>query len=84
MMISMAPITVILFMSQNPVIRISQKCRITKYTVYSVSLSHMQVAIRALGFDVKKVDVQKILRDCDKENTGKISLADFTEISTSL
>ena len=84
-MISMAPITVILFMSQNPVIRISQKFNVeSQSTVYTVSLSYMQVAIRALGFDVKKADVQKILRDCDKENTGKISLADFTEISTSL
>ena len=40
-----------------------------------------QVAIRALGFDVKKADVQKILSDYDKEETGKISLSDFTEIS---
>ena len=43
--------------------------------------SHVQVAIRALGFDVKKADVQKIMSDCDKHNTGKILLADFTEIS---
>ena len=42
---------------------------------------HVQVAIRALGFDVKKADVQKIMSDCDKHNAGKILLADFTEIS---
>ena len=48
------------------------------------SLYYVQVAIRALGFDVKKADVQKIMRDCDKDNTGKISLADFNEISMSL
>ena len=47
------------------------------------SLYYVQVAIRALGFDVKKADVQKIMRDCDKDNTGKISLADFNEISMS-
>ena len=47
----------------------------------SPPLHDVQVAIRALGFDVKKADVQKIMRDCDKDNTGKISLADFTEIS---
>ena len=39
------------------------------------------MAIRALGFDVKKADVQKIMSDFDKESNGKISLADFTEIS---
>ena len=41
----------------------------------------IQVAIRALGFDVRKADVQKIMSDFDKDETGKISLADFTEIS---
>ena len=39
------------------------------------------MAIRALGFDVKKTDVQKIMNDFDKNNTGKISQNDFTEIS---
>ncbi|CAI8026539.1 Centrin-3 [Geodia barretti] len=42
----------------------------------------LKVAIRALGFDVKKADVQKIMNDFDKDDSGKISLADFTEIMT--
>ena len=33
---------------------------------------------------MKKADVQKIMGDFDKDDSGKISLADFTEISRSL
>ena len=33
---------------------------------------------------MKKADVQKIMNDFDKDDSGKISLADFTEISRSL
>ena len=40
-----------------------------------------QVAMRALGFDVKKADVLKILRDYDREGAGKISFDDFNETS---
>ncbi len=39
------------------------------------------MAIRALGFEVKKADVVKIMRDCDKEGKGTISFQDFSEIS---
>ena len=42
-----------------------------------------QVAIRALGFEVKKADVLKILKDYDKEGKGKITFQDFNEISKS-
>ncbi len=41
----------------------------------------MQVAIRALGFEVKKADVLKILRDYDRDGSGKITYQDFSEIS---
>ena len=40
-----------------------------------------QVAMRALGFDVKKPDVLKILKDYDREATGKIVFDDFQEVS---
>lgn len=40
-----------------------------------------QVAIRALGFEVKKADVLKILKDYDKEGKGKVTFQDFNEIS---
>ncbi len=37
--------------------------------------------MRALGFDVKKSDVLKILKDYDREASGKISFEDFQEVS---
>lgn len=37
--------------------------------------------MRALGFDVKKPDVLKILKDYDREATGKITFEDFQEVS---
>ena len=39
--------------------------------------------MRALGFDVKKADVLKVLKDYDRDGTGKISFQDFTEVSKS-
>jgi len=40
-----------------------------------------QVAMRALGFDVKKADVLKIMKDYDREASGKITFDDFNEVS---
>lgn len=37
--------------------------------------------MRALGFEVKKADVLKIMKDYDRESTGKISFEDFNEVS---
>lgn len=36
--------------------------------------------MRALGFEVKKVDVLKILKDYDREGNGKITFEDFSEV----
>lgn len=43
-------------------------------------LKSHQVAMRALGFEVKKVDVLKILKDYDREGNGKITFEDFNEV----
>ena len=40
-------------------------------------INSWQVALRALGFDVKKPEVQKILKDFDRDGTGKIAERDF-------
>lgn len=55
--------------------------------VYSLKLAYcctsvlfQKVAMRALGFDVKKADVLKILKDYDREATGKITFEDFNEV----
>lgn len=36
--------------------------------------------MRALGFDVKKADVLKVLKDYDRDGIGKISFEDFNEV----
>ncbi|KAJ3072601.1 Calcium-binding component of the spindle pole body (SPB) half-bridge [Podochytrium sp. JEL0797] len=42
----------------------------------------LKVAMRALGFDVKKADVLKILREFDKDGQGLIEFADFAKVMT--
>jgi centrin-3 len=41
----------------------------------------LKVAMRALGFDVKKPEVLKILRDHDKSGRGLLEFHDFNSIS---
>lgn len=38
------------------------------------------MALRALGFPVKKVDVLQILKDVGGEETGEVTLDDFVAI----
>ena len=45
-----------------------------------IDYHELKVALRALGFDVKKADLQKVMADYDVENTGKITVDDFNEI----
>ena len=40
-----------------------------------------QVAMKALGFEVKKADVKKVIKDYDREGTEKITFEDFNEVS---
>ncbi|XP_041093758.1 centrin-3 [Polyodon spathula] len=47
-----------------------------------IDYHELKVAMRALGFDVKKADVLKILKDYDREGTGKIAFDDFNEVVT--
>ena len=37
--------------------------------------------MKALGFEVKKADVLKILRDYDRDDNGTISFEDFNDVS---
>ncbi|KAM8792517.1 centrin-3 [Eudromia elegans] len=48
----------------------------------AINYHELKVAMRALGFDVKKADVLKILKDYDREATGKITFDDFNEVVT--
>ncbi|KAK6316186.1 centrin-3-like [Coregonus clupeaformis] len=47
-----------------------------------IDYHELKVAMRALGFEVKKVDVLKILKDYDREGNGKITFDDFNEVVT--
>ncbi|XP_003220228.3 centrin-3 [Anolis carolinensis] len=48
----------------------------------AIDYHELKVAMRALGFDVKKADVLKILKDYDREGSGKITFEDFNEVVT--
>src|SRR5882757_8055736 len=47
-----------------------------------VDYHELKVAMRALGFDLKKAEVLKTLRDHDKTNHGLMDFEDFAKIST--
>ena len=38
--------------------------------------------MRALGFDVKKAEVVKLMQEYDRNETGQVGYADFAEIMT--
>ena len=46
-----------------------------------VDYYELKVAMRALGFDMKKAEVLKILRDHDKSGHGLMDFEDFAKIS---
>jgi len=46
-----------------------------------VDYHELKVAMRALGFDLKKAEVLKLLRDHDKDNSGLMDFQDFAKIS---
>ena len=48
-----------------------------------VDYHELKVAMRALGFDLKKAEVLKILRDHDKPGHGLMSFEDFAKTSKS-
>jgi centrin-3 len=46
-----------------------------------VDYHELKVAMRALGFDYKKAEVLKLLRDSDKHGHGVMEFEDFARIS---
>lgn len=49
-----------------------------------IDYHELKVAMRALGFEVKKADVLKILRENDRDETGKISFDDYNDVMTDM
>eukprot|EP00823_Brevimastigomonas_motovehiculus_P008236 TRINITY_DN7510_c0_g1_i1.p1 TRINITY_DN7510_c0_g1~~TRINITY_DN7510_c0_g1_i1.p1 ORF type:complete len:193 (-),score=47.27 TRINITY_DN7510_c0_g1_i1:78-656(-) len=48
----------------------------------SIDYHELKVAMRALGFDVRKAEIMKILKEYDRNQTGQIVFSDFQEIMT--
>ena len=48
----------------------------------TIDYHELKVAMRALGFDVKKQEVLSIMKDYDRDNAGQIEYPDFLEIMT--
>jgi len=49
----------------------------------AIDYHELKVAMRALGFDLKKAEVLKLLRDYDKRGEGVMLYDDFLKISRS-
>ena len=45
-----------------------------------IDFHECRVAMRALGFDVKKDEIQRIITDYDRDQSGSINFADFEEV----
>jgi|EP00938_MAST-03A_sp_MAST-3A-sp1_P002510 centrin-3 len=50
----------------------------------TIDYHELKVAIRALGFPVKKAEVRAIVRDVDTKETGKIGKRQFVQILTKM
>eukprot|EP00511_Aplanochytrium_stocchinoi_P006757 CAMPEP_0204841112 /NCGR_PEP_ID=MMETSP1346-20131115/40697_1 /ASSEMBLY_ACC=CAM_ASM_000771 /TAXON_ID=215587 /ORGANISM="Aplanochytrium stocchinoi, Strain GSBS06" /LENGTH=173 /DNA_ID=CAMNT_0051979027 /DNA_START=228 /DNA_END=749 /DNA_ORIENTATION=+ len=48
----------------------------------TIDYHELKVAIRALGFPIKKEEVLKLAAEYDREGTGRIEFRDFLEIMT--
>jgi len=49
-----------------------------------VDYHELKVSLRALGFELKKMEVQRLMADYDVEQTGKVTFDDFMEIAKNL
>ena len=48
----------------------------------SIDLHELKVLMRALGFDVKKPDIIKMVHEVDPSNNGTVDYSQFLELST--
>mmetsp|Transcript_13481 Transcript_13481/g.11548 ORF Transcript_13481/g.11548 Transcript_13481/m.11548 type:complete len:170 (+) Transcript_13481:64-573(+) len=46
----------------------------------SIDYHELKVTMRALGFDVKKAEVLSLMKEFDRDNSGRIDFQDFYEI----
>merc|ERR1712048_1160291 len=48
----------------------------------SIDYHELKVCLRALGFEVKKPEVLRLMREYDPEETGRIEYCDFVDLMT--
>ena len=46
----------------------------------TIGFHELKVALRALGFDLKKAEVLKLLRDHDRQGSGQMQFDDFAKV----
>ena len=46
----------------------------------AIGFHELKVALRALGFDLKKAEVLKLLRDHDRQGSGQMQFDDFAKV----
>lgn len=49
----------------------------------AIGFHELKVALRALGFDLKKAEVLKILREHDRQGSGQMQFDDFSKVGKS-
>lgn len=52
------------------------------YSVGSIDLKELKAAMKALGFDVTKEEIKKMLSGIDMNNNGEIELDEFVKLMT--
>lgn len=48
----------------------------------TIDAKELKVAMRALGFEPKKEEIQKMISDIDKDGSGTIDFSEFLEMMT--
>lgn len=48
----------------------------------SIDVRELKAAMRALGFQVKKVEIRQMIADIDKDESGTINMDEFIEMMT--
>ena len=49
----------------------------------SIDVKELKAAMRALGFQVKKAEIRKLLVDIDKDDSGAVEFDEFVDMMTS-
>lgn len=57
-------------------------CRRSHALAGTIDAKELKAAMRALGFDVKKEEIQRMLEEVDADNSGEIEFKEFVKLMT--